>query len=296
MNTKQIEILLTVSEALNFTKAAKALYLSQPSLTYQIKMAEEELRFQIFDRSQKSVSLTPAGKNFIENLRKIDSSYKRAVEEAQNYSDKYNNDIVISLPYRSALPYLPEAMIEMNRVDPSTLITPKFGWLNRLDDFVNGDVDILFEDFDVLRNMKGIQIFHLYQSHIYLVCRKEDPLAQKELLHMDDLKGRTLMVGGGSQHQLKIVQNRVLDTLHIPFFNSDDHDTTLTNIAANRAIVLAPGFLHDQNDGFAWVPFDCKETIDCCLVTKENDSRICLKEFLDILFRLDKQFSYKDFK
>lgn len=283
MNTKQIEILLTVSETLNFTKAADTLFISQPSLTYQIQVVEEEIRFKIFDRTQKSVSLTPAGKAFIDNLRKIDSLYRSAVEEGQNYSEKFEDDIILSLPYRSAIHVLPQAMIKMEKIHPTTLITPKFGWTNRIHDFINGTVDILFEDYDVLKNIKGIQIIHLYKSAIYLICNLDDPLAKKEKIMMDDLKGRTLMVGGGSQHNLKIVQTRVLDTIHIPFFNSNDHDTTLTNIAAKKAIVLAPGFLHDRNDGFAWIPFDCNETIDCCLAIKEDDHRKCLMDFIEVL-------------
>lgn len=60
------------------------LYISQPSLSYQIQVIEEEIRFKIFDRTQKSISLTPAGKMFVENVRKIHSLYKEAVEEGQN--------------------------------------------------------------------------------------------------------------------------------------------------------------------------------------------------------------------
>lgn len=288
MNTKQIEMIIEGSKTLNFTKAAENLYVSQPTLTYQIQMAEEELGFKIFDRTQKSVSITPAGKAFIASMIKISSEYKTAVEEAQNYSDKYSDDIVISLPYRSAIHLLPKAIMEIEKKQPVTLITPRFGWRNRMNDFLQGNVDIIFEDFSLLKDVKGIEMVHFYKSHIYLVCNKSDELANKTLVTAKDLKGRTLMVGGGSQHQLKIVQKRVIEETHIPFFNSDDHDTTLTNIAANRAIVLAPGFLHDRNDGFAWVPFDCEETIDCCLAWKKQDNRESMKTFIKILMDLYK--------
>ncbi len=162
---------------------------------------------------------------FIDSLRIINGEYKKAVEQAQNYSDKYSDDIVISLPYRSAIHLLPQAIKEMAKVNPSTWITPKFGWANRLNDFLNGDVDILFGDYEALKNIKGIKIIHFYQSRIYLVCNKDDPLATKKVIRSQDLLGRTLMVGGGSQRQLKIVQERVLNEVSIPFFNSDDHDT-----------------------------------------------------------------------
>lgn len=158
--------------------------------------------------------------------------------------------------------------------------------MKNFSDFLNGKVDILFDDYDNLKNIKGIKIISFYDSRIYLVCNKNDDLAKKEIIQMEDLKGKILMVGGGSQRNLIIVQNRVLNTLHIPFFNSDDHDTTLTNIAANRAIVLAPGFLHDRNDGFVWIPFNCYETIHCCLAIKENDNRKSLLSLIEILEKL----------
>ncbi|MBR1846142.1 MAG: LysR family transcriptional regulator [Bacilli bacterium] len=286
MTTKQIEMILKVSETLNFTKAAEAMFLTQPTLTYQIQMAEEELRFKIFDRSQKSVALTPSGKTFVESLRPILNSYRIAVEQAQNYSERFNEDIVISLPYRSAIHLLPQAMREMAQSHPEVLITPKFGWNNRLNEFLQGTVDILFDDFDTLKNLKDVRAIPFYQSRIYLVCNRDDPLAEKSLIHASDLIGRTLMVGGGSQRQLREVQTRVLNETRIPFINSEDHDTTLTNIAAGKAIVLAPGFLHDRNDGFAWVPFECHETISCCLGVKVNDKRPSLKAFIDILLHL----------
>ena len=286
MNTLQIEIILTVSETLNFTKASEILHISQPSLTYQIKMAESELRFKIFDRTQKSVSITPAGKRFIESLRKLDQDYKTAVEMAQNYSEKYSEDIIISLPYRSAIHKLPKAIKEMAKINESVLITPHFGWRDRISSFINGTDDIIFEDYENLKNIKGIKIIPFYESRIYFICKKNHSLANKQLIHMDDLKNETLMIGGGSQYLLKVVQQRVLDTLHIPFFNSDDHDTTLTNIEAERAIVLAPGFLHDRNDGFVWIPFDCHETIKCCLAIREDDNRKSVKEFIDVILKL----------
>ena len=286
MNTKQIEMVLALSETLNFNKAAEACFISQPTLSYQIQMIEEELRFKIFDRTQKSVNITPAGKSFVESLRKISNDYRVAVEQAQNYSDKFTNDITISLPYRSCIHLLPKAMVEMEKINPQTLITPHYGIYNRLDDFLSGKVDILFDDYEVIKNLKGIKIIHFYQSRVYLVCNKNDILAKKSIIRCEDLMGRTLMVGGGSQRVLKKAQDLVLNSIHIPFFNSNDHDTTLTNIEANKAIVLSPGFLHDRNDGFAWIPFDFHETIDCCLVIKENDNRKSIKDFIEILLNL----------
>ena len=100
------------------------------------------------------------------------------------------------------------------------------------------------------------------------------------------LYGRTLMVGGGSPPALRTVQNRLIETGKISYFNSADHDTTLTNVAAGRGICLAPGFLNDHSGQFAWIPFDCAEHFNCVLCTKKEDSRKALSAFLAILKKL----------
>ena len=75
MNTKQMEYIIELAQTKNFNKAAENLFISQPTLTYQIKNAEDEIGFLIFDRSSKGVSLTPAGEQFIISLINISRRY-----------------------------------------------------------------------------------------------------------------------------------------------------------------------------------------------------------------------------
>jgi DNA-binding transcriptional LysR family regulator len=88
------------------------------------------------------------------------------------------------------------------------------------------------------------------------------------------------MVGGGSPPALKAVQHRLIATGRIDYLNSPDHDTTLTNVAAERGVCLAPGFLNDHSGQFAWIPFDCKENFSCVLCTHKNDQRESLTAFI----------------
>jgi len=114
-------------------------------------------------------------------------------------------------------------------------------------------------------------------------------LSAKNLITEEDLYGRILMVGGGSPAALKAVQHRLISTGKIDYFNSADHDTTLTNIAAGRGVCLAPGFLNDHSGQFAWIPFDCKESFSCVLCTHREDTRPGIKVFLDTIKTLYKE-------
>ena len=134
--------------------------------------------------------------------------------------------------------------------------------------------------------MAGIQVHNLFESKIYLIADRDDPLAGKNLIREEDLYGRTLMVGGGSPLALRTVQHRLISSGKIDYFNSADHDTTLTNIAAGRGICLAPGFLNDHSGQFAWIPFDCSESFPCVVCTHKEDQRESLSAFLGILKKL----------
>jgi DNA-binding transcriptional LysR family regulator len=68
---KQLQSFLTLAELLNFGKASQALYVSQPTLTFQIKSLEEALGVRLFERTRHSVSLTHAGIAFAEYAETI---------------------------------------------------------------------------------------------------------------------------------------------------------------------------------------------------------------------------------
>jgi len=283
MNSKQIETVLELAETLNFSRAAENLYLSQPTITYQLNELEKEIGFRIFDRSGKGAVLTPAGSQFIVTLRSVRQELKQAIEQGQNFSSVYQENVRICMPIRSALYYLPQTIEKYARESPSVLMTPSFDWYHGFDSFLKGDQDILFAIENEVSHLHDVNIHPLYLSHIYLVCNKTDKLTNKKIITEDDLKGRTLMVGGGSQAPLRAVQQRVLRNTGIDYFNSKDHDTSLTNVAAHKAVVLSPGFLNDHSNQFSWIPFDCPETISCVLVTHNNDQRWNLNHLIEIL-------------
>ena len=283
MNTKQIDYCIELAHTLNFSRAAENMFVSQPTLTYQIKLLEDEVGFAIFERSGKGAALTPAGSQFVTYLANMREEMKRAIEQGQNYSAKYKDNITISMMVRQAVYFLPETMRIFSDRHPDIQITPKFEYENGVEGFLRNETDILFALKEQTKQIPGIDVHDLFESHIYLISRKEDELASKNLLTEEELYGRTLMVGGGSPPALKAVQHRLIASGKINYFNSADHDTTLTNVAAGRGVCLAPGFLNDHSGQFAWTPFDCRESFSCVLCTHKNDARDGVNEFIEVL-------------
>ena len=286
MTTKQIDYCIEVAHTLNFSRAADNMFVSQPTFSYQIRLLEEEIGFTIFERNGKGAALTPAGAQFVTFLTSMREDLKRAIEQGQNFSAKYKDSISISLMVRPAVFFLPEAIRLFAEKNPEVQILPMFQYEGGVETFLRNEVDILFALKEQTRQIPGIHVHDLFESHIYLIAQRDDPLAAKNLITQEDLYGRTLMVGGGSPQALKAVQHRLIATGQIDYFNSADHDTTLTNVAAGRGVCLAPGFLNDHSGQFAWIPFDCKESFSCVLCTHRDDNRASVKAFLDILKKL----------
>ena len=283
MTSTQINFVLELAKTLNFNRAAENLFITQPSLTYNIKIIEEEIGFIIFKRGRNGVTLTPAGKQFCLTLKNIREEYRRAVEQGQNISRRYQGNVSIGLPMRSAIYFLPQAIEHFENTYAGISVTPEFVSLEHYEKFLCGELDIIFAREQDMKHTPNIKIHKLFQSKIYLITEKNDSLAQKEKVFAEDLKGKILMVGGGSQPELRAVQSRVIQSLKLEHFNSNDIETTLTNISAHKGICLAPGFLNDHNGEFAWTPFDCEETISCVLCTHSDNKNEMVLNFVRIL-------------
>jgi DNA-binding transcriptional LysR family regulator len=61
MADRRIQVFHAVAKHLSFTKAAEALFMTQPAVTFQIRQLEDQFNTRLFDRAHGSISLTPAG-------------------------------------------------------------------------------------------------------------------------------------------------------------------------------------------------------------------------------------------
>lgn len=80
MELRHLRYFCVVAEELNLTRAAERLYIAQPPLTRQIKQLEEEVGARLFNREPRGLSLTPAGKFFLEHARQVLEKVNTAVQ------------------------------------------------------------------------------------------------------------------------------------------------------------------------------------------------------------------------
>src|SRR4051794_20925637 len=108
MELRHLRYFVAVAEELHFRRAAERLYVAQPAVSEQVRKLEEELGVRLFDRTQRSVSLTVAGTALLGEARRVLRQAELAQLAARNASESAVEQLRIgflpdSLPARVPL-------------------------------------------------------------------------------------------------------------------------------------------------------------------------------------------------
>ncbi len=117
MNFQNIEYFLAVVEYRNFTKAAQSLYISQQSLSENIRRLEEEIGTPLLNRG-RTLTLTPAGECFVSGGRKILNTQDKMLREIAAVSNTCRSKIVLGVQPFDLPPFLPEAISRFTKQYP----------------------------------------------------------------------------------------------------------------------------------------------------------------------------------
>ena len=107
MDVKQLEAFVAVAKYKSFSKAARELFLTQPTVSAHIQNLENELDAVLFNRNNKCITLTKSGEILLENAVSILNNCKKAIYDIKEYSGKIEGLIDIassSIPETYILP------------------------------------------------------------------------------------------------------------------------------------------------------------------------------------------------
>jgi len=122
---RQIEAYVKVIELASFSKAAEAIFLSQPSVSTYVGALEKELGAVLINRSTKEVSPTPAGKIFYENAKELLSLKHNTAERIKNLSGNFSGEIDILASTVPAQYILPELLARFGKMYPNICFNVK---------------------------------------------------------------------------------------------------------------------------------------------------------------------------
>jgi DNA-binding transcriptional LysR family regulator len=93
----QLEIFCAVAELKSFSRAAEALFVSQPTVTSHISALEKRLGVKLFDRTTRKVTLTPAGKLLYRHAKVLLAAHEAAMQELSQVSRRLDGEAWFSV-------------------------------------------------------------------------------------------------------------------------------------------------------------------------------------------------------
>lgn len=250
MNINQIRYFLAIAKTGNFSNAAFDCYISQSSISKQIKALEDELGVILFTREHSKVRLTNAGKTF----------YKYA----QTYFEYYQ-DMLVSLEYYQRCK---QAIIRLGSIpivssygiaNKIALFTKQFANNNICIDMYessqfdvvnaikNDVVDLAFLRLEFLENIELYDISLFAQDSMVLVCHKDNELAAKPAASLQEVANYPLMLLDPHSSINLIIHNE-FDKLNLPLkvqCVTTRHKILMEILSTNSAITLLPENLVD---------------------------------------------------
>jgi len=141
MKLQQLKYLLAiVDNGLNITAAAERLYTSQPGVSKQLKLLEEELGMQIFTRKGKSLGgVTAAGERIIERARVIMQEVDNIRSLAADYYEEEDGSLSIGTTHTQARYVLPEIIAEFRQHFPKIGLNLHQGTSEQIADMVDAN-------------------------------------------------------------------------------------------------------------------------------------------------------------
>lgn len=194
MTLNQLESFLVLAQRLSFTQAAEDLFISQPALSRMISALEQELGLQLFYRSSRSVSLTPAGRAFSQECPRILDSYRIGVDAALLAQRGFRGHITVGI-LRDTFDSSAVKLYQRMRAEyPQIHLSfEEFSHSDLIRTLMAGEVDAVINTGEALPS-EEVDSIVLRRDRQCAVVPVSSPLAQMRSLRMEDLKEEDFVV------------------------------------------------------------------------------------------------------
>ena len=238
---KDLRYLIAVADTGHFGKAAERCFISQPTLSAQLKKLEEYLGVPLVERQPRHAILTPAGKDIVARARRIVEASDEVVEIARTHRDPLAGRLRVAfLP--TIGPYLlPGVAPKLHKALPRLeLMLYEYQTGPMLEKLRAGDIDMGVLALPV--ELDGLAARNLYDEAFVVAAPANDPLATKKQIKVDDLAGVTLLLledGHCLRDQALDVCSRI-DVREEQDFRATSIETLRQMVAAGAGATLLP--------------------------------------------------------
>lgn len=122
MSDRRLQVFYSVAKHLSFTKAAAALHMTQPAVTFQVRQLEDQFNTRLFDRTHNRISLTDAGERVYHYAKQIFELYSRMEGDVRALTGEISGVVIVGASTTIAEYLLPSLLGTFKRKFPDVVI------------------------------------------------------------------------------------------------------------------------------------------------------------------------------
>lgn len=224
MEIQWLKTFIVAAKLLNFRKTSEQLLMSQPSVSVHIRLLEESLGIALFERYKNRVTLTDAGKIFVDKAEKLLQQYEESIQSIHAYKQGFRRNWTIAISPLLAETILPHILRSFMRQHPDLEITIRVEESHLIEELVDK------EDVHL-----GISALNSTYKHIESIPIFEEPLLFIAPVDIYDDES------GPAFDEVEYLQTYTLFTHHHPVFWDDvliklrKHVTGLRSMKVSQA-------------------------------------------------------------
>ncbi len=241
MNFRALQYFVKLAELKHFSKAADACFVSQPTLSTQIRKLEDELGVSLVERAPRRIMLTPIGEDIAHRARHVLRDIENIRDTARCSKDPETGSIKLGI-FPTLAPYLlphvipvirqryPDLRIQLTEEKTEVI-------LNMLD---QGRLDAGLLALPVEEH--GMEIEILFEEPFVMAMPSSHPLGDKQSIELKDLEGEELLLleEGHCLRQQALAVCELAGAHERVDFHATSMETLRQMVAANAGVTLMP--------------------------------------------------------
>ncbi len=286
MELRQLKYFVKIAELLNFSDASKALFVTQSTLSQQIKQLEQELGTQLFQRSSHCVGLTEAGSELLPLARATLHEASLCVEKISDLNSLLAGTLNIGVTY-SFSPILTETLVTFMKTYPKVKLNILYKPMEELIDLLRRrEIDFVLA-FKPSLSDQEIESHILFQNSLCAVVGESHPLATFDRISLDMLQSYDLALpakGLQARNAFDLVVSPTQYKFNVRI-ELNEVNILLKLIRLNSFVtVLAEATIHNET-GVKAIPIDIpkNEMSGCIHTLKDTYRKRSMQEFLKML-------------
>lgn len=243
MQLKQLQYFSVLAKVQHCTKAAKKLYITQPSLSHSISELEKELGTQLFEKCGRNIHLNKYGRSFLPHVEKALAELQIGEKELLQLKNPSERKIHLGYPYNLGTHFIPKVISDfLNKVEHKNI---NFSFdqgssKDLIDGIKQNKFDLIFCSY--AENDPNIDFIPIAQEEFVLIVSKNHPLANVKSITLEEIAAYPLITFNKNSGLRPSITNILKDANISP------------KIIYEEALVTAVAGLVEINSGIAITP------------------------------------------